>query len=315
MTGFYAVGEVATGSTSEAPTTDTTAPTLTAASAATTGPTTATGSVTTNEAGGMLYGAATASATATASQVQAGISKAVTAAGAQSMSFTGLTASTPYYPHYVHVDAAGNVSAVANGASFTTAAPADSTGPVMQGAISFTKTAVSISLSWPAATDASGIAAYFISKDGNTAVSNGTARTADFASLSPLSTHQFVITATDPSGNLSSNSLTVTVQTDAASGTYATYVEETFVDSTGALRANLTGMRWYVWAETGTTPLGAPIGQGNVETTDANGLCHFDISGQTSVMPGAPVRLGFTNDSGDPGQAGLLSWFGTVLAH
>jgi len=99
---------------------DTTAPTLTAASATTTGPTTATGSVTTNEAGGTLFGTATASATATATQVQAGISKAVTAAGAQSMSFTGLLPSSTLYPHYVHVDSAGNESAVVNGASFTT---------------------------------------------------------------------------------------------------------------------------------------------------------------------------------------------------
>lgn len=190
----------------------------------------------------------------------------------------------------------------------------DTTGPVMQGAISFTKAATSISLTWPAASDASAIE-YFVSKDGNAATSTGATLGATFSGLAPSSSHQFVVTARDSSNNPSSNSLTVTVTTSDAGTTYATYVEETFVDLTGVARANLTGMRWYVWAETGTTPLGAPIAQGNVETTDANGLCHFDISGQTSAMPGAPVRLGFTNDSGDPGQAGLSSWFGTVLAH
>lgn len=135
MTGFYAIGEVATGAMADATTTlDSTAPTLTSASATATGATTASGTVTTNESGGTLYFIATASATATAAAVQAGASKAVVTAGAQAIAFTGLPAAAVLYPHYVHVDAAGNVSAVANGASFTTQSVPDTTAPTLSAA-------------------------------------------------------------------------------------------------------------------------------------------------------------------------------------
>lgn len=113
---------------------DTTPPTLTAASATTTGPTTASGSVTTNEAGGTLYYLASTSATATSAQVKAGASQAVSATGAQSVSLAGLSPTTQYYPHYLQTDAAGNDSAVLDGAAFTTQTPADVTAPTLSAA-------------------------------------------------------------------------------------------------------------------------------------------------------------------------------------
>lgn len=96
---------------------------------------------------------------------------------------------------------------------------------------------------------------------------------------------------------------------------YATYINETFESVAGAPRANLSGMRWYVWAQVAPAPLGAPIAQGVAETTDGAGVSLIDISGQTSVAPGAIVTLGFTNSNGDPAQADLMSWFGAVVAH
>ena len=112
---------------------DATPPSLTSPSATATGATTASGSVTTNEANGTLYYLASANATELAATVKAGSSQAVTqSATPQSVSFTGLTAATPYYPHYLHRDAAGNDSAVASGAQFTTNAANTSpsfTGP------------------------------------------------------------------------------------------------------------------------------------------------------------------------------------------
>ena len=100
-----------------------------------------------------------------------------------------------------------------------------------------------------------------------------------------------------------------------ATPTFASYISETFESVGGAPRANLTGMRWYVWAQVAPTPLGAPIAQGAAETTDGAGVGLIDISGQTSVAPGAIVTLGFTNANGDPAQADLMSWFGAVVAH
>lgn len=307
MTGFYAIGEVATGSIGDPGTStpvpgDTTAPTLTAASATATGSTTATGSVTTNEAGGTLYATATSSATATATQVQAGASKVVTAAGAQSVAFTGLPSATTLYPHYVHVDAAGNVSAVANGASFTTAAPADTTGPVMQGAPTATKTSTTIDLAWSAATDASGIGEYFVSKDGGAAVSTGTSRSKSFTGLAPLSTHLYEITAADTLGNLSSNSLIVTVTTDAA-GDDPVLADKTIVVTLKAhdlnLQANVGGIYW-TWSDA----RGTVTSSGSGLAASAAGVLSIPI--RTALMSDGVGFLTLDNyNGGNP-----LTYFG-----
>lgn len=100
---------------------DTTPPTLTSPTGTATGSTTASGTVSTNEANGTLYYLATTNSTETAATVKAsGASQAVTATGTQNVSVIGLTASTTYYMHYVHRDAAGNDSTVSNSSSFTT---------------------------------------------------------------------------------------------------------------------------------------------------------------------------------------------------
>ena len=70
-----------------------------------------------------MYRLASTSSTATVAAVKAGQSTAVTAIGAQSGGFSGLTPLTDYYAHFVHTDAAGNDSAVATSAIFTTGAP------------------------------------------------------------------------------------------------------------------------------------------------------------------------------------------------
>ena len=140
---------------------DTTAPTLTSPTASATGSTTASGSVSTNEANGTLYYLASANATELVATVKAGSSQAVTANGAQSVSFTGLTASTPYYPHYLHRDAAGNDSAVATGAQFTTSAAGDTTVPTLTGSVTFASiTQTSYTANWPAGSDNVAVTGY-----------------------------------------------------------------------------------------------------------------------------------------------------------
>lgn len=74
-------------------------------------------------------------------------------------------------------------------------------------------------------------------------------------------------------------------------------------------------MRWYVWAQVGAEPFSAPIAQGIAEITDSAGAALFDITGQTTVLPGAAVTLGFTNSTGDPDQQDVISWFATARAH
>lgn len=105
---------------------DTTAPTLSGVSAADTA-TTATLSWSTDEATGTAYWMVDANATRTAAQIIAGGgtasgSQAVSATGAQTaIVASGLNASTAYYFHLVHQDAAGNNS-TASSTAFTTEA-------------------------------------------------------------------------------------------------------------------------------------------------------------------------------------------------
>lgn len=112
---------------------DSTAPTLTGPSGTQTGSSTANLGVTTNEANGTLSYVVTTSATApSVAQVRAGQdaagaaapwsgSQSITTTGAKTASASGLSASTTYYAHFQHRDAASNDSAVVSSASFTTA--------------------------------------------------------------------------------------------------------------------------------------------------------------------------------------------------
>lgn len=119
------------------PSGDTTAPILTSPTDAANGQTASTGSVTTDEANGTLYWVVTTSSTApSAAQVKNGLdatgspsdgdanSQAVTVAGVQNITPSGLTASTSYTTHFMHEDAAGNQSSVVSASGFTTSAAA-----------------------------------------------------------------------------------------------------------------------------------------------------------------------------------------------
>lgn len=116
---------------------DTTAPTLSGASA-TGGILVCAGSVTTNEGNGNLYVVFTDSATApSASQVKSGlnqsgaaalraVSQAVTTTGAQTIAAGSITAGTRY-AHFMHEDAALNQSAVVSSAAFSVTAGGSAT--------------------------------------------------------------------------------------------------------------------------------------------------------------------------------------------
>lgn len=115
-------------------TTEVTPPSLSFPTDAATAQTTGSGSVSTDEGNGTLYWVVTTSATSpTAAQVKAGLdhsgsaavdsgSQAVTGTGAQNVSggFSGLTAETQYYAHFMQEDAVGNQSAVSSADGFLT---------------------------------------------------------------------------------------------------------------------------------------------------------------------------------------------------
>jgi hypothetical protein len=99
---------------------DTTAPVLTNPTGLSTGSTTASGTVDTDEAG-TLYFYASINATETAATIKASGSSQAATTGTQSVAFTGLTAATQYYAHYVEDDGASNESNVVSSSAFTTA--------------------------------------------------------------------------------------------------------------------------------------------------------------------------------------------------
>ncbi|WP_287365122.1 M14-type cytosolic carboxypeptidase [Thauera sp.] len=99
---------------------DTTPPTLTGPTAIATGETTASGAVSTNEATGTLFWIASENPSESAAVVKTGDAQAVSAVGTQTVTVSGLTASTAYYVHFLHRDAAGNDSEVVSSAEFIT---------------------------------------------------------------------------------------------------------------------------------------------------------------------------------------------------
>lgn len=108
---------------------DTTPPTVSSPTDVPNGSTGGTLAVTTNEANGTLYWFVSGSGTPpTSANLKTGTgavsfgNQAVTATGVQNVAASGLTASTAYFAHFLHRDAAGNDSGIASGDGFTTAA-------------------------------------------------------------------------------------------------------------------------------------------------------------------------------------------------
>lgn len=194
---------------------DTTPPTLSSPVGTQTGQTTATATVSTNEANGTLYYMVSTNATETATTVKAGSSQAVTATGTQNVSFSGLNAGTTYYSHFLHRDAAGNDSAVANGPGFTTAAATAPGAPTI-GAATAGVTSATVTWSAPASNGGSPITAYTVtaSPGGATASAAAGATSATVSGLTAGTAYTFTVTATNAVGtsaaSAASNSVTPT---------------------------------------------------------------------------------------------------------
>ena len=101
--------------------TDSTAPVISSPEATVSSDTSLAVAVTTNEGNGTLFAVATANSSETSTFIiNNGVSQGVSAIGQQSFSINGLQPGTPYYVHFVHRDAAGNVSNVVSSAQVVT---------------------------------------------------------------------------------------------------------------------------------------------------------------------------------------------------
>jgi len=202
---------------------DTTAPTLTSASVTAVATTTGTGNVTTNEGNGTLYSIVSTSATApSATQIQAGQNhtgaaavwsgnQAVSSTGAKTFSITGLTASTTYYAHFQHKDAANNNSTVVTSAQFTTGS-ADTTVPTLTGSITISsKTTTSYTATLPAGSDNIAVTGYEYRLNAGSWVDNGNTQVINISARTPGSTDTLEARAYDAAGNKSTPALSVSV--------------------------------------------------------------------------------------------------------
>jgi hypothetical protein len=209
---------------------DTTAPTLSSPTGTATGTTTASGTVSTNEGNGTLYWLASANATESVATVKAGFSQGVSATGAQNVTVTGLTASTSYYLHYVHTDAAANNSSVANSAQFTTSAAGDTTAPTLSSPTG-TKTGSTTATGTVSTNEANGALYYLASTNAtesaatvkaaaSQSVSATGVQNVSFTGLTASTTYYAHYVHRDAAGNDSTVSNSASFTTDASGTAY-----------------------------------------------------------------------------------------------
>jgi mannan endo-1,4-beta-mannosidase len=150
-----------------------------------------------------------------------------------SITLTGLSASTSYQVYVRARDGAGNLSANSGLASFTTTGTGgDTQPPTTPGTPTASNvTASSVSLSWSASSDNVAVTGYDIFRapgaSGGSFASVGTATATAFTNtgLTAATTYRYQVRARDAAGNTSafSNPVTVTTTTDGGGGCSASY--------------------------------------------------------------------------------------------
>jgi len=122
---------------------------------------------------------------------------------------TGLTASTAYSFYVIAKDAAGNSSPASTTVNGTTATPTpDTQAPTAPTSLAVTGTTTSsISLSWLAATDNTGVTGYDVYMN-SVLKTTVTGLTATITGLTASTTYSFYVIAKDAAGNLSTASTT-----------------------------------------------------------------------------------------------------------
>lgn len=288
---------------------DTTAPTLTSPTGAQTGSATASGSVSTNEASGTLYRLASTNASETAATVKAAaLTQAVSATGVQAVTFSGLTASTTYYAHYVHRDAAGNDSLVASSASFTTAAAGDVTPPTLSapsGTATGTTTAsgsvttneANGTLYRYASTNASESAATIKAAGLTQAVSATGAQAVSFTGLTPGTTYYAHFVHRDAAGNDSAVASSAAFTTTAVGATLTSQ----------PLRRNsttLSGATTLSWCAIHNESTGAFVALKTGVTVNSSSI--FSVS-DAALVAGTEYRLTWREAGGQKGTASVVA--------
>lgn len=204
-----------------------------------------------------------------------------------SATLSSLTPATTYPLRARSYDAAGNRSTPVSG-TLTTATevvtpPADTTVPVLSGAITTANiTSATATISWPTATDNVAVTGYEYSLNAGTSYINaGTARTASLASLTASTTYPLRVRAYDAAGNRSA-AITGSLTTAASS-----VVPTGFTPSTSRTVKVLAGRSAYdvgpFWTVSGNA---GPIGSKDPNSTID---IHFDWTNWLADIGGAQL--------------------------
>lgn len=290
---------------------DTTAPVLTSPVGTTTGSTTATVGATTDEGNGTLYAFVSTSATppsdsdliAGTGAVWAG-SVAVSSTGAKTLNATGLTASTGYYAHLLHRDAASNDSNTVTSAQFTTdAAPSGPTintqpsnATVTEGAtanftVAATTSGGSLSYQWQRNPGGVGSWANVTTGTGGTTASYTTAATT-VSGGDANNADTFRCLVTDSNGTTTSSAATLTVNA-ATSGDIRLAIGIDWEQ--GAEFASQTARHWSVWEADHS----AMRHSGTSLSTSSGGVATIDINDSAHFVVGDTVYFTISFDDGE----------------
>lgn len=237
-------------------------------------------------------------------QVKAGFSQVVTSAGVKTVTLSGLTASTNYYLHFVHTDAAGHDSAVASPAMFTTSAPSgDTTNPTLSGVVTFSGISqTGYTASWPAGADNVNVAGYEYQIGSTTGAwtDRGTNRTATITGRSAGTTEVFYVRSYDAAGNRSTPAISGSVTTQSATVGMVN-VAEPLKNNTGMVLGNLTAVKASV-LQVGTL---ASVHDASNLTTSAGGI--LSTISSASIIPGQQYHVAIKLTDGSVGITGVVT--------
>lgn len=284
---------VTTSAVSMGGTTDTVAPVLSAPTGVKTGSTSGTGGATTDEGNGTMFVVASTSATKpSASQIMAGqdhlgaaipaASATISSTGAKSLTFSGLTASTSYYAHVVHKDAAGNISNIVSSTAFTTdASGGDTVAPTLT--LPTGNKTGSTTATGGATTDEANGTMYVVATtsatkptalqieagqneagvttpSANASVTTTGAQSVNIAGLTGSTTYYIHVMHKDAAGNRSNIVTSAAFTTDASTGTGPVIIEVVLTKVTSSATATLyantdtANGNMYALASTSSTP-------------------------------------------------------------
>ena len=291
---------------------DTSPPTLTGPTGTATGATTASGTISTNEDTGTLYWLASTNASETGTTVKAGSAQAVSAVGTQNVTVSGLTASTAYYLHYLHRDAAGNDSTVATSAQFTTSAAPDTTVPTLTGSVTFASiTQTTYTASWPAGSDNVAVTGYEyqIGSSAGTWTDAGNNLSVAITGRTAGTTETVYVRAYDAAGNRSTPAISGEVTLASALPVSVRLQLSIKTERGGYYQA--TGWRYTVFADNTQ----ASIVSSGMTNTDATGVAIIDvIDSPFAVGDYVPLLMTQSTTEPSPADRTIRTMYGFVPA-